>query len=129
MTSDEFDALMRQIARGWNTGDPDLAARCFAPDIVYVEPPDRQRYVGWAEVRELCGGDAPSPMSMTWHHLLFDEHRQRGAGEYTFRGQRQYHGLVLVEMRGGLVRRWREYQYVSDMPWDEFVGDSAFERA
>ena len=126
MTSAEFESLMHQIAQGWSTGDPDLAASCFAPDIVYLEPPDRQHYKGRQEIWELSGGDDPPAMSMTWHNLVFDERQQVGAGEYTFRGRRQYHGLVVVEVRGGLIRRWREYQYANDLPWAEFVGESAF---
>jgi hypothetical protein len=129
MTRDEFADLMWRIAKGWSTGDADLAASCFTPDVIYVEPPDRQWYAGRAAVWELSGGDNPPAMSMTWHHLVFDEHANLGAGEYTFRGNSQYHGLVIVEVRAGLIRRWREYQYPSDLPWDRFVGESAFDAA
>jgi hypothetical protein len=127
MKREEFADLMWRIARGWSTGDADLAASCFASDVIYVEPPDRQSYVGRAAIRELSGGDDPPPMSMAWHHLVFDETAQLGTGEYTFRGNRQFHGLVIVEVRAGLIRRWREYQYPSDLPWDRFVGESAFD--
>lgn len=129
MTSDEFERLLERIAQGWSAGDADLAAACFAPDAIYIEPPDRQRYVGRAAIWELSGGEDPPPMSMTWHQVVFDEGRQLGAGEYTFRGRRQYHGLVIIEVHDGVIRRWREYQYASDLPWDEFVADSAFDGA
>lgn len=126
MTSAEFETLMQRIAHGWSTGDPSLAASCFTEDVTYLEPPDRQHYSGRQAVWELSGGADPPPMSMTWHHLLFDERRQQGVGEYTFVGRQQYHGLVIVELHDGLVRRWREYQYANDLSWAEFVGDSAF---
>lgn len=121
-----FEILMRTLADAWNNHDPDRAAACFAEDVVYVEPPDKQRYVGRAEIYKLS--DAPG-MTMTFHHLVFDESQQIGCGEYTFRGRRQYHGLVIVSVRGDLIARWREYQYTSDLDWDEFVGDSRFTAA
>jgi hypothetical protein len=82
-----IDGLMRTLARAWSTGDARTAADCFTDDIVYVEPPDRQRYVGRDAVFELSGGDDPPAMSMTWHHLAFDPEQQIGFGEYTFRGR------------------------------------------
>jgi hypothetical protein len=122
-----FEELLEAIARAWSTGDPQTAADCFAEDAVYVEPPDRQRYVGRAELFELSGGDEPAPMSMVWHHLAFDAAQQIGFGEYTFRGRRQYHGIVVVQLRGERISRWREYQYPHEADWTEFIGDSRFE--
>jgi hypothetical protein len=121
-----FERLMQAVARGWSTGDAAGAAGCFTDDVVYVEPPDRQRYVGQDALYELSGGADPPPMSMTWHHLVFDPGRGIGAGEYTFRGNRQYHGAVMVQVRDGRIARWREYQYASDLAWPDFVGDSRF---
>jgi hypothetical protein len=89
----------------------------------------RQRYVGRDALSELSGGDDPPAMSMTWHHLVFDADRGIGAGEYTFTiaGTRTYHGVTMVQVRNGLVSRWREYQYRNDMDWADFVADSRFE--
>jgi hypothetical protein len=129
MDRGEFVHLMWTIAQAWNTGDAHAAAECFSEDVIYVEPPDRQRYVGRTAVYELSGGDRPSPISMTWHHLIFDPDQQVGCGEYTFRGRRQFHGLVIVQVDDGRIRRWREYQYHDDeRNWAEFVGDSRFVR-
>jgi hypothetical protein len=122
----QFVAMMETVARGWSTGDARSAADCFTADAVYVEPPDRQRYVGRGEIYELSGGDDPSPMSMTWHHLAFDEERQVGFGEYTFHGRRRYHGMTVVLVRDERIHRWREYQYQDERDWEEFVGDSGF---
>ena len=123
-----FEALMWTVARGWSTGDARAAADCFTDDVVYVEPPDRQHHAGRDAVFELSGGDDPPPMSMAWHHLVFDPERQIGCGEYTFRGRRQYHGLVIVQLRDGRIRRWREYQYHDDdRDWEQFVGASRFD--
>ena len=126
MDSHEFTTLAQTLAHAWSSGDADTAASCFTPDVVYVEPGDRQRYAGRDEVFELSGGQAPPPMSMAWHHLVFDQERQLGCGEYTFRGRRQYHGLVIMQIRDGRISRWREYQYPSESDWADFVGDSRF---
>ncbi len=130
MDRQSFDELMRSLARAWSTGDPEAAVNCFTDDVVYIEPPDRQRYVGRAAIYELSGGaeaiGRPPSMSFAWHQLFFDPERQTGAGEYTFRGRRQYHGVALVQLRNDRISHWREYQYQHDADWEEFVGDSQF---
>lgn len=118
-----FRALMETVADGWRTGDADRAARCFAVDAVYSEPPRKQFYRGRDALRTFFG---PDPQSMVWHHLVFDEQRQIGAGEYTYRGRNQYHGIVIVRVVDGLIANWREYQVRSDLPWDRFMDDNAF---
>jgi ketosteroid isomerase-like protein len=122
-----FATLLRTLAQAWGTGDAHTAAGCFTDDVVYVEPPDRQRYAGRSAVFALSGGDDPPPMSMTWHHVVFDPDQQIGFGEYSFRGRRQYHGIVIIQLRDGKIRRWREYQYPDETDWLRFVGDSHFE--
>ena len=125
MNHDAFVTLMRTIADAWNAGDTNRALACFADDAVYMEPRDEQRYEGRAELFDFFGGDDPPPMSMTWHHLVVEG--DIGVGEYTYRGNRQYHGLVIVALRNGVIARWREYQTASPLPWEEYVGASRFD--
>jgi ketosteroid isomerase-like protein len=129
LSASEFDQLLFQVADGWNRGDAQSAADCFADDAVYIEPPDKQLYRGKAELYEFFGGDEgrDAPMSMTWHNRIFDEERQVGTGEYTFgyRG-RLTHGIVIVKVRNGKIWRWREYQYRTEMDWNKFIGESDF---
>jgi hypothetical protein len=68
-------------------------------------------------------------MRMTWHDLVFDEASQVGAGEYTFKLNGQYHGVVMVQLRGGLIACWREYQTASPLSWEEFSAATRFEPA
>jgi len=42
------------------------------------------------EIYEFSGGSNPLPMSLIWHHLIFDPDTSIGVGEYTYRGRRQY---------------------------------------
>jgi ketosteroid isomerase-like protein len=116
------------LADAWRRGDARAAAPCFAEDAVYTEPPDRQVYRGRAELYDFFGGnESPPPaMEMTWHHVVFDEEQQIGAGEYTFQGRNRYHGVVVVRIVDGRIANWREYQRRSDLDWDDFVGPNRF---
>jgi ketosteroid isomerase-like protein len=125
MERTEFVNLMETLAESWNAGDSRRALECFTPDAVYMEPPDEQRYEGRDELFDFFGRDDPPPMQLTWHHLVVDG--DVGVAEYTYRGQRQFHGLVILQLRGGRIARWREYQLESSLPWDEFVGPSRFD--
>jgi hypothetical protein len=89
-----------------------------------VEPPDRQRYEGREELYAFFGGQDPPPMSMSWHHLLVEG--DIGVGEYTYRGEQQFHGLVIVQLRDGRISRWREYERESSLSFEEFAGPSLF---
>lgn len=122
-TPAEFKALMDAVSRAWNDGDAAAAAGCFTPDALYTEPPDIQFCAGRDALFRFFGGGAPPepPMSMTWHHLAFDEESQIGFGEYTFQMNRRYHGIVVVRLREGMISNWREYQYRSDLPWESFI--------
>jgi hypothetical protein len=128
MTRREFHELMQSLAKYWTAGDARAAADCFAEDAVYVEPPDRQLYVGREELYRFFGGDVgrENAMEMRWHLLLFDPHDQVGVGEFTFSYGGQVHGMTVVKVRAGRIWKWREYWYASELPFETFVGRSGF---
>ena len=129
LTGSEFESLLNGVSDGWNSNNARAAADCFTLDAVYTEPPDRQLYQGRQELFEFFGGEEGrnEPMNMTWHHLVFDEEEQKGMAEYTFKYKgRATHGIVIVQVANGKIRRWREYQYRSDMEWIDFIGLSDF---
>ena len=47
---------MNAVSDGWNEGNARMAADCFAEKAVYLEPPDRQVYIGKAAIYEFFGG-------------------------------------------------------------------------
>ena len=122
--------LLEKVAAAWNESDADAAAALFSEDAVYMEPPDRQRYRGREALREFFAETARiAPMMMKWHHLVFDSAAGIGAGEYTFEWNgRKLHGIAWVQVEDGVIRRWREYQYPSELNWEAFVGASGFPR-
>jgi len=124
----EFTHIMRAVSDAWNKGNARKAADCFAEDAVYMEPPDRQVYVGRAAIYDFFGGPKKPepPMHMTWHHLAFNEREQMGFGEFTFQLNHRYHGIVTVEIRRQKISKWREYEYQSTDDWETFAGKSKF---
>jgi hypothetical protein len=128
LDAEGFRALMEQVAAGWREGNAAKAVECFTEDALYEEPPKKQFHSGRADLFEFFGGEKGSekPMHMTWHHLVFDPITQVGAGAYTFRLNRQYHGVVMVKLREGRIARWREYQTESSLSFDEFSAATHF---
>ncbi len=124
----DFVKIMQQISDGWNQGNAKKAADCFAEDAIYTEPPDKQVYVGRQSLYEFFGGDKKPepPMKMQWHHLAFDEETQIGFGEYTFQMNKRYHGIVIVKIKNGKISNWREYQYQSNLEWNDFIKNNKF---
>ena len=120
--------LLEKLASAWNASDADAAASLFSEDAVYVEPPDRQLYRGREAIREFFAKTARiAPMTMTWNHLAFDPATGIGAGEYSFEWDgRKLHGIAWVQVVDGVIRRWREYRYPSELSFRAFVGASAF---
>src|SRR5688500_1664007 len=106
ITEQEFRGLLERVAAGWNAGDARMAAAAFAGTAVYEEPPAKQLYRGRAALFAFFGGDQKLPMVMHWHHIAFDETTQTGFGEYTFKLTGQYHGIVVVRVRDGLITHW-----------------------
>jgi hypothetical protein len=119
----EFRNLMNTIAEGWNEGDARKSADCFSEDSIYIEPPDKQVHHGRDALYEFFGGDqGPEiPMQMIWHHLAFNEEEQVGFGEYSFRMHGNYHGIVTVKVENNVIKFWREYQYKTELSWEEFA--------
>jgi ketosteroid isomerase-like protein len=120
--------LLERLAKAWNESDADAAASLFSEDAVYLEPPEVQRFRGRDALRDFFTETVRiAPMKMTWHHLVFDPATGVGAGEYTFEWNgRNLHGIAWAQIEKGFIRRFREYQYPSELSWDDFVGPSAF---
>jgi hypothetical protein len=126
--SKEFERLMQTIADSWNEGDARKAADCFAENAIYSEPPDKQLYKGRTELFKFFGGNEgrKSAMKMTWHHLVFDEREQVGAGEFTFEFGSKVHGVAMIKVAEGKIGHWREYWYESALDWEKFIGENKF---
>lgn len=123
-----FTEIIKNIAKGWNEGNAAFAAQYFADSAVYEEPPKNQLYKGKKEIFEFFGGERgfDKSMNMEWHNVAFNEKEQIGFGEYTFAMNSQYHGIVIMKFENGKIVKWREYQYKSNLSWDDFAEESKF---
>jgi ketosteroid isomerase-like protein len=128
LTAADYQAVMEQLADAWNRNDARRAADLFAERAVYSAPPDGRVRRGRDELFRFFGGPngRPRPMRMEWHHLVFDEATQIGAGEYTFTYDIRTHGAVMVRVVDGEIANWREYERASPLDWKEFVGPNRF---
>lgn len=128
LTQQEFVELLQRLADGWNQGNAAQAASCFAQDALYTEPPDKQYYAGRDALYQFFGGanGRAGEMNMVWHHIVFDETAQIGAGEFTFTYGETVHGVTMIKVRDGLIGNWREYWYASELPWDAFIKLNSF---
>ena len=123
-----FQKLMGTLTEGWNTNNARQAADCFTEDAMFSSPPNPEIRKGRQAMFEFFGGEKgrPKPMSLLWHHLIFDPATQIGAGEYTFTYQIRTHGMAILRIVNGKIANWREYEVESRMNWEEMVGENRF---
>ncbi|HET6822292.1 MAG TPA: nuclear transport factor 2 family protein [Anaerolineales bacterium] len=128
LTQTEFAQLLHRLSDSWNNGNARQASMCFTEDALYTEPPDKQCYSGRDALFQFFGGESgrAGEMNMTWHHIIFDEEKQIGAGEFTFTYGNTVHGVTMIKVMGGLISNWREYWYASPLSWDEFTKKNSF---
>lgn len=125
MNSKDFSQLLTDLAQAWADRNYERAAYFFADDIKYADP-TRYKISNRAELFKFFQDDGGLPQITVWHNILFDEARQMAAVEYSYRGHHLYHGFVLVKLKDDKIWRWREYQHISQLPWEEHIGDTAF---
>ncbi len=125
MKRDEFKALLEGLGTAWRDRRYDDAINYFAPDIRYLDPL-RYSISGRDELLAFFRNDEGYPQSTIWHHVLFDETNQVGVAEYSYRGTRLYHGVVMIRLEGERITHWREYQHASELDWEAFFKGAAF---
>lgn len=107
----DFESLLDQLAAAWASQDAVRAASVFTPDAVYMEPPDRQLFVGRDQLEAYFSPLRPGTY-LRFHHLSFDPETGVGAAEFSFGtdgNPTADHGVAIVEIRDGLIATWREY--------------------
>ena len=128
LSQQEFADLLHRLADGWNSGNAQQAADCFTEDALYTEPPDKQYYSGRDALYHFFGGanGRAGEMTMVWHHIIFDEEKQIGCGEFTFTYGDTVHGVTMLKVKDGLISNWREYWYASPLDWETFIEKNSF---
>jgi len=123
-----FQKLIGTLTDAWDSNNPRQAADCFTQDAMFSSPPDPEIRKGRPALFEFFGGEKgrPKPVSILWHHLVFDPALQIGAGEYTFTYQVRTHGMVILRIVNGKIANWRQYEVESRMNWEEMVAENRF---
>lgn len=123
-----FQKLIGTLTDGWDSNNARQAADCFTEDALFSSPPNPEIRKGRQALFEFFGGEKgrQKPVSILWHHLIFDPVTQTGAGEYTFTYQVRTHGMVILRIVNGKIANWREYAAESRMNWEEMVGENRF---
>jgi SnoaL-like protein len=123
-----FQKLIGTLTDAWDSNNARQAADCFTEDAMFSSPPNPEIRKGRRELFEFFGGEKGrlKPVSILWHHLIFDPATQIGAGEYTFTYQVRTHGMVILRIVNGKIANWRQYEVESRMNWEEMVGENRF---
>jgi hypothetical protein len=125
MTSQEFRQLLDRLANGWAKRDYAAVAQEFSEQVRYGDP-IRYSFDNRGDLQNFFENDEGYEQCTIWHTVIFDEAQQVGAAEYTYQGTHRYHGTVWVRVRDGSITHWREYQHMSNKPWEEFVAATMF---
>ena len=126
MTHDGFASMLQTLGQAWTARDYEQAIRFFAADVHYGDPL-RYTHKNRSDLLRFFQEDGGYEQRTDWHNVVFDEDRQLGAAEYSYLGHHLYHGIVLIKVENDKITRWREYQHISDAPWEEFTAGTAFE--
>jgi ketosteroid isomerase-like protein len=123
-----FRQLIGTLSDAWNTNNARMAADCFTEDALYSSPPNPQIRKGRQALFEFFGGEKgrPKPMSMLWHHVVFDENTQIGMAEYTLTYEIRTHGMAILRIVNGKIANWRQYEIESRLNWEELIGENQF---
>ena len=123
-----FQKLVGTLTDAWDSNNARQAADCFTDDAMLSSPPNPEIRKGRRELFEFFGGEKGrlKPVSILWHHLIFDPATQIGAGEFTFTYQVRTHGMVILRIVNGKIANWRQYEVESRMNWEEMVGENRF---
>lgn len=119
MTSNEFSSMLEEMARGWSTRDYKNVAAKFAGKLFYSDGLN-YTFRDNASLLRFFEDDDAKPQSCKFHNAIFDESRQLGCAEYTYKGTHIYHGTVWIKFDDNKIIDWREYQYRTNEDRTEF---------
>lgn len=118
MDQTEFRSLLNALADGWKDGEYERVASHFAENAFYSDA-FTYKFRDRAPLLAFFEDDGGEPQSCVFHEAVFDEARQIGVAEFTYRGTYLYHGTAWITIEGEKIISWREYQHTSDKTREE----------
>ena len=124
--TEDFYNIMNALAVDRNSGK--IAAGLFTDTVIYTNAARGQTSKGKAAFTRLFDGTSSEPKAekVEWHHLMFNERDQIGAGEFTVEGRHRSHGVAIVRIEHGRIANWREYPVASTFSWQRLSGENPF---
>lgn len=126
--AEDFYTMMNSLASDWTSGANASIAAIFTQTAAYTNASRNQTYKGKSALSRIFGSANHETRTgrVEWHHLLFNERDQIGAGEFTVEGVHRRHGMAIVKMEAGKISNWREYDTPSTLSWQEFSDENPF---
>lgn len=119
MNAEAFRQMLETMASAWTTRDYETVASCFHEELFYSDALNYEHRTR-AELLDFFRDDGGLEQYCRFHNAVFDEDRQLGVAEYTYRGNQTYFGTVWIEIVDEKIKTWREYQYTTQMARYEF---------
>lgn len=118
MTQSEYRSMLDTLASGWEKGEYERVASHFSEHAFYSDA-FTYKFRDRASLLAFFQDDGGDPQSCVFHESVFDEERQIGVAEFTYRGQYLYHGTVWITIDDDKIVSWREYQHTSEKTREE----------
>ncbi len=119
MKTDGFNTMLDRLADGWTERCYKSVADHFADNLFYSDSLN-YTFRGNSSLLEFFEDDDGERQSCKFHNAIFDESRQLGCAEYTYKGSFIYHGSVWIRIVDDKIAEWREYQHRSEKTWEVF---------
>lgn len=119
MTREEFVSMLHELAQGWRARDYRAVAGHFTEELFYSDAINYTLRDRGSLLRFFQDDDGHSQMCV-FRDAVFDESRQVGCAEYSYKGSFLYHGSVWVKIEADKIVEWREYQHKTKKEWGEF---------
>jgi hypothetical protein len=122
MEINEFSKLMSKLANAWMNRSTNTALECFKEDAIYMEPPDKQLYIGHVQLKPYFDA-LREGVFFKFHNIMFNEQTQVGSCEYSFGNIKNEicdTGVLVIELENNKIKFWREYQTKGSTDFNSF---------
>ncbi|MCD9188098.1 MAG: hypothetical protein LUM44_16890 [Pyrinomonadaceae bacterium] len=123
MNKNEFEKMLDAMAESWTNRKYEMVAAHFAEQLFYSDSINYTFY-NKTDLLNFFKNDGGYEQLCLFHNAVFDEKKQEGAAEYTYKGTFCYHGTVWIKIQDEKIVVWREYQQITVKSWDDFWGKS-----
>lgn len=111
--------MLDAMAAAWTNREYEKVAEFFTEPLFYSDPLNYS-FTSKSDLLAFFQDDDGEAQFCEFHQAVFDEERQTGAAEYTYKGSFLYYGTVWIEISNNKISSWREYQHKSEHDRENF---------